>query len=131
MWGRVLKKKKLKASKLKSGKIISAHRFIGYYTQSQNLLELMNKFNKVAGLKKNHVCSITKSYLTLCDPTGCSSVHWVSLARILEWAAISFSRYLPKPRIEPMSPMPPALADRFFTTGLPQHTTNTSCVSIH
>ena len=82
----------------------------------------MNKFNKVAGLKKSHVCSITKSYLTLCDPIGCSAVHWVSLARILEWA---------DPWIEPTSPMPPALADRFFTTGPPQHTTNTSCVSIH
>ena len=34
--------------------------------------------------------------LTLCDPMGCSlpgsSVHGILPARILEWAAISFSR---------------------------------------
>ena len=37
-----------------------------------------------------------QSSLTLCDPMGCSllgsSIHGISQARILEWAAISFSR---------------------------------------
>ena len=42
-----------------------------------------------------------------------SSVHGISQVRILEWAAISFSRGLPNQQIEPVSP---ALAGRFFTT---------------
>ena len=43
-----------------------------------------------------------------CDPIDCSppgsSVHGISQARILEWLAISFSRDLPDPGIEPQSP---------------------------
>ena len=39
---------------------------------------------------------VTQLCLTLCDPMGCSlagsSVHGILQARILEWAAISFSR---------------------------------------
>ena len=41
-------------------------------------------------------CLVTKSCPTLCDPIYCSppgsSVHGISLARILEWVAISFSK---------------------------------------
>ena len=37
-----------------------------------------------------------------CSPPG-SSVHGISQARVLEWAAISFSRQSPNPRIEPTS----------------------------
>ena len=46
-----------------------------------------------------------QSCLTLCDPMDCksSSVHGVFQARILEWVAISFSRDLPNPEIEPAS----------------------------
>ena len=44
-----------------------------------------------------------------------SSVYGISQARILEWVAIFFSRYLPNPGIQPVSP---ALAGRFFTTEL-------------
>ena len=44
---------------------------------------------------------------TLCDPVDCSlsgsSVHGILQARILEWVAISFSRDLPDPGIEPWS----------------------------
>ena len=47
-----------------------------------------------------------------CNPPG-SSVHGIPQARILEWAAISFSGDLPDPGIEPRSS---ALAGRFFTT---------------
>ena len=40
--------------------------------------------------------SVAQSYPTLCDPMDCSpagfSVHGISQARILEWAAIPFSR---------------------------------------
>ena len=38
-----------------------------------------------------------------CSPPG-SSVHGILQARILEWVAISFSRDLPNPGIEPRSP---------------------------
>ena len=42
-----------------------------------------------------HVYSVTQLCLTLCDPIDCrppgSSVHGVFQARILEWAAISYS----------------------------------------
>ena len=46
---------------------------------------------------------------TLCNPLDCnlpgSSVHGISQVRILEWVAISFSRDLPDPGIEPTSLM--------------------------
>ena len=42
------------------------------------------------------VCSVTQLCLTACDPMDCSppgsSVHGIFQARILEWAAISYSR---------------------------------------
>ena len=47
-----------------------------------------------------------------CSPPG-SSVHAISQARILEEIAISFSRDLPNPGVEPTSP---ALAGGFLTT---------------
>ena len=43
-----------------------------------------------------------------CSLSG-SSVHGISQARILEQVAISYSRDLPDPGIEPMSPVSPAL----------------------
>ena len=47
---------------------------------------------------------VTESCLTLATPPG-SSVHGILQARILEWAAIPFSRgNLPNPGIEPGSP---------------------------
>ena len=53
-------------------------------------------------------CLVTKSCLTLCDSMGCSlpgsSVHGISQAKILEWVAVSFSRYLPNSGTESMSP---------------------------
>ena len=52
-----------------------------------------------------------------CDPVDRgawqATVHGVLQARMLEWVAISFSRDLPDPGIEPLSP---ALASRFFIT---------------
>ena len=54
---------------------------------------------------------------TLCDPMDCSlpcsSVLGISQERLQEWVAISFSRDLPDPGIEPM---PAAFAGGFFTT---------------
>ena len=67
-----------------------------------------------------YCCLVAKSCLTLCDLMDCSqpgsSVHGISQARILEWAAISFSRDFPNLGIEPMSP---ALAGGLFTTEPP------------
>ena len=51
---------------------------------------------------------VNQSCPTLCNPVDCSlpgsSVHGILQARILEWVAISFSRDLPNPGIEPGSP---------------------------
>ena len=52
---------------------------------------------------------VTQSCPTLCDPMDCSppgsSVHEIFWARILEWVAISFSKALPNPGMEPWSPV--------------------------
>ena len=47
---------------------------------------------------------ISNSFATPCSPPG-SSVHGISQAWTLEWVAISFSRDLPEPGIEPSSPV--------------------------
>ena len=56
----------------------------------------------VKDLGLNCGCLVAKSRPTLCDPVDCSlpgsSVHGIFQARILEWAAISFSRGSSKPR---------------------------------
>ena len=56
---------------------------------------------------------LLQSCLTLCDPVDYSppgsSVHGLLQARILEWVAMSLSRDLPDPGIEPVSPVAPAL----------------------
>ena len=48
-----------------------------------------------------------QSHPTLCNHMDCSppdsSVHGISQARVLEWGAISSSRDLPNPGIEPAS----------------------------
>ena len=53
-----------------------------------------------------------------CGSPG-SSVHGIFQARILEQVAVSYSRDLPDPGIEPSTPGSPALAGRFFTTAPP------------
>ena len=66
------------------------------------------------------VRSVAQSCPTLRDSMDCSlpgfSVHGIFQARILEWVAISSSRDLPDPGIEPKSPVSPALAGGFFAT---------------
>ena len=70
-------------------------------------------------------CLVAKPCPTLCwtDPMVCSlpgsSVHGISQVRILVWVAISSSRGLPNPRIQPEAPKSPALAGRFFTAEPP------------
>ena len=68
-------------------------------------------------------CSIAKlfqSCLTLCNPMDCnppgSSVHGIFQARILEWAAISFSKGSSWGRDWTCMSYSPALAGAFFTT---------------
>ena len=62
---------------------------------------------------------VTKPCLTLCDPVDCSppgsSVHGISQARVLEWAAISFSRGSSQPRNQTRI----RVAGRFFTAEPP------------
>ena len=69
------------------------------------------------------MCVCSQSWLTLCDPMECSppdsSVHRVLQARILERAAISFSRRSSQPRDWPASPVSSALASGFVTIELP------------
>ena len=66
------------------------------------------------------VCSTTQSCPTLCDPMGCNPLNSLSMeffqARILEWAAISYSRGSFDPGMEPASLACPELAGRFLTT---------------
>ena len=66
------------------------------------------------------VCSVVSDS---CDPMDCSpsgsSVHRILQARIPEWIAVPPPGHLPDPGIEPMSPVSPALAGRFFTTTPP------------
>ena len=85
--------------------------------------EIKSSLRKLTGC--NCVCVALVVHLLSCvplfhDSMDCSpphsSVHGILQARILEWAAIPFSRGLPNPGIEPR---PPALAGRFFTTELP------------
>ena len=67
------------------------------------------------------MCLVAQSCLTLYDSMDCSppgsSVHGILQARILEWAAISSSRDLPDPGVEPASLASPALAGEFFARG--------------
>ena len=62
------------------------------------------------------VSKVTQSCLTLCDPMDCSlpgsSVHGIFQARVLEWAAISFSRGSSQPRDQTRVS---SIADRRFT----------------
>ena len=66
-----------------------------------------------------YFCLFAKLSLTLCDPMDCnppgSSVHGISLARILEWVAISSQGDSLDPGMKPMSP---ALAGGFFNSEL-------------
>ena len=55
---------------------------------------------------------------TDCSPLG-SSVHGILQARILEGAAVSFSRRSSQPRNQAHVSVSPALADGFFTTEPP------------
>ena len=61
-----------------------------------------------------------QSCLALCYPKDCSlpvsMVHGILQARMLKWVALSFSRDLPDPGIEPGSPGSSVYAGGFLTT---------------
>ena len=59
-----------------------------------------------------------------CSPPG-SSVHGILQARRLEWVAGPPPGDLPRPGIEPESPVSPALVGGFFTTSA----TGEACVT--
>ena len=74
---------------------------IFFIHSSNGYLGCIHILTIVNGAAKNKECIkvkvlVIQSCLTLCDPKNCSSpgssVHWISHARILEWATISFSR---------------------------------------
>ena len=77
-----------------------------FYEDLQDLFELTPK--KRCPFNYEGEGEVAQSCLTLCNPVDCSlpgpSIHGILQARILEWVAISFSRDLPDPGIEPGSP---------------------------
>ena len=70
-----------------------------------------------------HVVSSLSCVQCFTDPVDCSlpgsSVHGISLARILEWAAISFSKGSSQPRDQIHHLL--HLLGRFFTTEPPRY----------
>ena len=65
-----------------------------------------------------HARSQSLSCVQLCGSMDCSlpgsTVHGILQARILDWVAISYSRWSPQPKDQ--THVSPALAGRFFTT---------------
>ena len=55
-------------------------------------------FSVSTGLHSMHACSVAYSFPATCDPMDCSppgsSVHGISQTRLVEWIAISSSRWL-------------------------------------
>ena len=97
------------------GGICISHPFRTHtYTYTQHTQECMLKYIYTCCMHSHF------SHVWLCGPVDGSppgsSVHGIFQARILEWVAISSSRDLPNPGLEPVSLAYPVLADRFFTT---------------
>ena len=82
-----------------------------------NLLTLRQSYNFVCVLS----CSVVSDSFVTLWTVVCQAPMSMRFfqARILEWVAISSSRGLPDPGIEPPSPVSSALADGFFTTEPP------------
>ena len=74
---------------------------------------------------------VIQSCLTLCDTTDCSlpgsSVHGILQAKILEWAAIPFSRGSSQPRDQTQVS---CTAGRFFTIWATRETEKECCLPI-
>ena len=69
------------------------------------------------------VCFVAQSWSDSCNPMDCSppgsSVHGISQARVLEWVAVSYSRWSSWPRHRTCVSCFSALANRFFTSAPP------------
>ena len=67
-----------------------------------------NQEHNVVNQLREKESGLAQSCPTLCDLVDCSlprySIHGIFQAIVLEWAAISFSRDLPDPGMEPGSP---------------------------
>ena len=78
------------------------HIYIYIYIERERERERERKREREREREKEREREVTQSYLTLCDPRGCSlpvsSVHGIFQARVLEWVAISFSRGSSWPR---------------------------------
>ena len=65
------------------------------------------------------VCPVAQSCPAPCDPMDCSppgsSVHGIRQARVLEWAAVSFSRGSSRPRDRTCTSYVPCIVGRCFT----------------
>ena len=66
-------------------------------------------------------CSVAQSCLTLCDPCNPPGSSAMTFSRQEHWSGLRFPTpgYLLHPGIEYLSPVSPALIDRFFTTEWP------------
>ena len=79
------------------------------------------------GIRCPHFLSVAAalslSCVWLCGPMDCSlpgsSIHGILQVRILECVPLPSPENLPDPGIEPVSPVSPALAGRFFTAKTP------------
>ena len=80
----------------------------------------LNNKEEINRIKVKVKVLVTQSCPTLCNPKNCSppgsSVHGILQARILEWAAISFSRGYSPPSDQTWVS---CIAGRFFTTEPP------------
>ena len=124
LWG--AKKKKFTFPNLSCSGVCSCDWILVYGVRVElNYAICVARFLKVGlsyvltlSLFNSQVCVYVLSCVWLCDPMDCclpgSSVLGIIQARILEWAAVSSSRNLPDPGIEPTSPVSPALSGRFF-----------------
>ena len=70
--------------------------------------KMMQNMGRISSGRRGSESEVAQLCPTICDLMDCSlpgsSVHGVFQARVLEWFAISFSRELPIPGIDPRSP---------------------------
>ena len=89
-------------------------RRILYQLSYQGSLNLLGTSLNSSGVEQLFIwiSEVAQSCPTLCNPMDCSlpgsSIHRIFQAGVLEWVATAFSRDLPDPGIEPMSPVAPA-----------------------
>ena len=90
---------------------IYAMELLSYRKKKNTFESVLMRWMKLEPIIQSEVSQkvlVAKSYLTLCDPMGCSppgsSIHGISQARIPEWVAIPSPGDLPDPGIKPVFP---------------------------